>query len=330
MLAVVALHTTPFERLLTPIGDSHDAATWVNQLARFAVPFFFVMSGYFWASKFAAAALLAAPTRALVRRIAIVFAVWSLFYLLPTDLGGAFAHGPLGPLKTVYWNLAAAARDPLATLFGGTKNHLWFLPALLSCLAISALLLRFTRPPVLVATAVVLYTIGLAGKAYADSPIGFHSGFNLRNGPFFGLLFFVTGYLLQRWHAERQAPGRGLALIVVGLAVQAIELQLIRQHWGSSMNQDYVVGTYFLGVGAALLALSNARWLSASGLAAAGPLALGIYVLHYAFVDLLAPLDRLWPEHALWDVVYVVAVLLLSWWAAAQLARHPATRRWVS
>lgn len=77
----------------------------------------------------------------------------------------------------------------MTTVFRVAGCIFWFLASLLCCLAISAVLVNRKMVGVLVALSLLLFLVGLAGKAYADTPIGFHVGFNFRNGPFFGLIF---------------------------------------------------------------------------------------------------------------------------------------------
>jgi surface polysaccharide O-acyltransferase-like enzyme len=55
------------------MGNTLDLATVINQTARFAVPCFFVISGYFWARKFKGAGDVYAPTVAMAKRIAFLF-----------------------------------------------------------------------------------------------------------------------------------------------------------------------------------------------------------------------------------------------------------------
>jgi peptidoglycan/LPS O-acetylase OafA/YrhL len=66
------------------------------------------------------------------------------------------------------------------------------------------------------------------------------------------------------------------------------------------MLQDFVFGTYFMGVGATLLSLSNHRVLSNKLCATLGKMTLGIYASHYIFVDLLQPADKLF-NHPSWE-----------------------------
>ena len=329
IVAVIVIHTTPFETESSPIGQGLNLATAINQAARFAVPFFFVVSGYFWANKLKDGAEIIEPTVRMARRIALLFVAWSMIYLLPMNIADSFSYGAIGPIKVVYWNLANAAANPLETLMQGTKVHLWFLIALLCSLIISAAMIRFGLIRLLVLVAVVLYLTGLAGKAYRDTPIGFHMDFNFRNGPFFSLIFFVTGYFLHRSKPSSQWLLIGGLLFFLGALLHFTELLVLNHMWRTTLDQDYVLGTYFFGTGAALIALSSSRWLHIRRAASIGPLVLGIYTSHFIFVELLKPLDRRYTGNAMWEALYVIAVFLLSYMMATILSSHRLTRRLV-
>ncbi len=330
IISVIAIHTTPFEIPASPIGRDLDLATAINQFARFAVPFFFVLSGYFWAQKFKNERQIYEPSMRMAKRIAIVFVAWSAIYLLPMNIVDWFAYGAMEPVKQFYWNLAGAMHRPLVTILEGTKIHLWYLVALLCGLGISALFLRFGLKHLLVGVAVALYATGLAGKAYSDTPLGFHADFDFRDGPFFSTLFFVTGYFLQRSRPTNAWLPIGLAAAILGLLLHFGELLALHRNWGTTMSQDYVVGTYFLGLGAALIALSNPGILHLPRIASIGPLVLGIYASHFIFVEILRPLDRYYSGNGLWEVSYVALVFLLSYALASALARFQLSRRLVA
>jgi surface polysaccharide O-acyltransferase-like enzyme len=266
----------------------------------------------------------------MAKRIAIVFLAWSAIYLLPMNIGDALAQGPAGPLRQVYWNLASTMSRPLDAIFQGTKGHLWFLMGLLCSILISALLLRFKQTRLLVLLAIALYLAGLSGKAYSDTPLGFDSAFNFRNGPFFSLIFFVTGYLLRRTSPSPRWLPAGLLIAGAGFALQLAETWLLHDRWGTRMVQDYVFGTYFFGLGIAMVALSNSRFLDFPRLASIGPLVLGIYAAHMAFIDLLKPVDRQFSQNGWWAVFQVVAVFALSYALAKLMQQFRFTRRLVS
>ena len=330
IFAVIALHTA---RYAGPdaVGARLDAATLLNQVERFAVPLFFIVSGYFWAGKCVAPREHLARALQVARRVLLIYLAWALAYLAVAALGVLWTTGP-GALLPRLIHARQAGRLGLAHVFleGGTI-HLWFLPALACALLASGILLALGLRRLLALLAVVLFAIGLAGGAYATTPFGFHARFNLRDGPFFSLLFFVTGAALARRRLP-STPWPGLALALAGLALQVLEVRWLHARWGADLVQDYVAATWLYGLGVGMVALSDARPLRVPALASLGPLVLGIYASHYLFVDLLRPLDEAWHGGAwgaAWGLVYVLLVfagaLGLSW----LLARWAATRRFV-
>lgn len=330
ILGVIIIHTQPFIGEHVHPGMDFNLGVLLNQFARFAVPFFFVISGYFWASKFDEAKSLTRPTVNIARRIAVIFFAWSAIYLLPTNLLKALEYGPLGPIKTIYWNLNWYLRvlidDPVNGFMQGTKGHLWFLMSLLCSLAISAVLLARNMKRTLIALSLILYLIGLFGKAYADTPFGFHSNFNFRNGPFFGLIFFVSGYILNRIRPKASWFLTGLVLTAFGFCLHFLELFMLKYYWNTTTIQDYVVGTYFVGIGVALIALANPPFLRMQKVFFIGPMVLGIYAIHLVFVDLLSPFGKSLSGNILWEVGYPVAVFLLSLAATYAMSRSRLTK----
>ncbi|MCW5635982.1 MAG: acyltransferase [Rubrivivax sp.] len=330
VLAVVAIHTTPFEMPGRRIGSALDLATLVNQATRFAVPTFFVLAGYFWAAKVAAVGAVGPTTRQLLRRIGIVWVAWSALYLLPVNLADALGHGAAGPLKVVYWNVSRLAEQPLLAVLEGTRHHLWFLVALMMAVAVSAACLAHGRLAALPALAVVSYAAGLLGQAYADAPFALHFPPALRNGHPYALAFFATGVGLHRRPPTRRWLAFGALLATGGWLMHVAEVTLIHRLWGSPLEHDYVASTYLFGLGTSLMALSRAQVLAWPRVAAIGPFVLGIYAAHLAFVELLQPLERRFAGGVAWDLAFVALVFILSYALARGLARWPVTRRLVT
>lgn len=207
ILGVIAIHSAPFGR-----SDHNQTYQYlhiaITQGARFAVPFFFVVSGYFFGIKVKNRELVVPVSWHISKRLFVIWAFWSLIYILPYDLFSAFEHGLLGPLKIVYWNLISIADKPTQFLFQGSKVHLWFVVSLAISTMISAAFLRFWPSRSLLPLmlfAIWLYVFGLCAKAYSETPIGIDIGFNTRNGPFFSTIFFVTGFVLSRAKLGAQA-----------------------------------------------------------------------------------------------------------------------------
>jgi surface polysaccharide O-acyltransferase-like enzyme len=325
ILAVIALHTARHEGPGAP-GTAFDAATFLNQAERFAVPLFFILSGYFWSAKCHGRADYLRCSLALARRVLLLFLAWCTVYFLASELDTFQRLGAAGTVADWSARLRARHGGYLTLLLQGSKVHLWFLPALATAALLSGALLSRQMERTLFVLAAMLYAVGLAGKAYADTPFGFHTAFNLRNGPFFSLVMFATGHALQRRGPQPSWAGTGALLAVGGLLLQLFEVAWLHRHWGTSMAQDYVIGTWPFGVGVAMIALSDVRLARIPALAALGPLVLGIYASHYLFVDRLRAVPGI-DDGLAGGLRYVLLVFLLSLAVSWALSRIPLARR---
>lgn len=118
----------------------------------------------------------------------------------------------------------------------GPKVHLWFLPALAMAALISGAMLARGYELVLFTLAFVLFIVGLAGSAHSHTPFGFTANFNFRNGPFFGLIMFVSGYAIHRYGNGIKLLPLGIGLAVSGFGLELIESIWIYQKWGCTFK----------------------------------------------------------------------------------------------
>ena len=170
MMAVVVIHAPPFWAERATLGEW--PAIIVNQAARFAVPFFFIISGFFLARSVvtsARPAVMVATKQA--RRIAVVLLFWSLAYLffIPDFL---FLFSTQSIPQSIYWNFLGLLQHPVQLLHQSTRIHLWFMVALLECLLLTIVWRRWA-PKIDVAVWVFLfYLIGMATGPYEHSDVG--------------------------------------------------------------------------------------------------------------------------------------------------------------
>ncbi len=201
---VVCIHTGP-------LGSWRPAADfWLCRvLARTAVPFFFMTSGYFlgrdgWSG----------TGRFLKKTLAVYAAAVALY--LPLNL----YSGGYGPLE---W-----ARKLLTE---GTLYHLWYFPAVALGVLIAKGLAGRRWGFVL---AVALYLVGLGGDSYyglicrVPALEAFYDGmFRVfsysRNGLFFAPLFLLLGAEERRW--DRRAALPGVLLGLAGMTAEGFLLQ---------------------------------------------------------------------------------------------------------
>jgi surface polysaccharide O-acyltransferase-like enzyme len=337
IFAVICLHTEPF--------SSHHlvgySARWqyicaaISYASRFAVPFFFCISGYFWGRKIQNGQEIGAISLSMAQRVASNFLFWTIVYWLLNGLEVlAKPWFPTG-LQSVRGIPLSMLKHPGFLLGGGVAEHLWFLPALLSSVAIAWLFLAFRQKRLLIVFSIVIYIIGVLARSYSETSFGIPLSLaghpiDTRNGPFFGTIFFVSGYWLSEFIPQSRWLRWGLVLLFGGLLLQGMEIHAIHTFLHAlpiQMDlQDYVFGTYAMGLGATLVALAPSSFLSGTYVAHLGRLTLGIYCVHQIFVLLLGPADRFLNSPAA-EVAYPIVVLLLSVAVVTLLSKSTLTRR---
>ncbi len=313
IFAIILIHTTPF-RLF-------EQSPWVylrmaiNQSTRFAVPYFFIVSGYFWGRKVRNGTNPLSLYGTTAKRLLFPFVLWSVIYVITPTAVDLDALKTYGYWPVVRWKLSVLLAHPVTLLFEGGKVHLWFLVALLCAVTLATLLHLLKWQRAFLPLGVLLYGAGLLAGPYVHTPLGLHIPFNLRDGPFVSTLFFALGWHLARQN-HRPAARRAWAIFLLGWGLQFAEAAWLWMHYGLLPTQiDVVLGTVGFGYGAALLALSHPRWgtqgVIPKFLARAGRDTMGVYLVHILFVDWLRPwIDA---QHRVgWELVYPVAVYALS------------------
>lgn len=207
---VVAIHTSPL-LTFTESGDFF----MTRILARIAVPFFFMVSGFF--------VLKGENTdrtvRKFMKKTAALYGISILLYL------------PLN-LYTHYFQMEDFFKNLLKDIFfDGTFYHLWYLPAAIEGVAVAYFLLKKLGKKGAFFVSLILYLIGLFGDSYygmikgIPALSGLYEGiFSLsdytRNGIFFAPVFFVMGSLWAEklsW-GKRKRQQISLVVPVAGLA----------------------------------------------------------------------------------------------------------------
>ena len=203
---VVCIHTGPLDSL-SPTADFF----LTRVLARVAVPFFFMVSGYFLAKG------QWKHTGRFLRKALLTYLIAVVLYL-PLN----WYNGGYPPLEWVKKLLA-----------DGTLYHLWYFPAVLLGVVVARNLARLPRGASL-AIAAALYLVGLGGDSYygliSQVPAleGLYGGIfqvfdYTRNGLFFAPLFLLLGAEGMQW--SRQASAWALAGSFAAMTAEAFFLR---------------------------------------------------------------------------------------------------------
>ncbi len=212
---VIAIHTAPLNDL-SPTAD----LILTRIVARIAVPFFFMTSGFFL---FGSCSDRWVAVKAFIKKTALIDLAAMALYLPINLYSGSFSEPGFLP---------HLVRD---VLLDGTLYHLWYLPASMAGVLIAYGLIRRFGYGRALAAAALLYAIGLLGDSYyglayrvpalrAVYSAWFEVSPYTRNGLFFAPVFIVMGAMLAaRGNARLPRPSYAWAGFALTLAVMTGE-----------------------------------------------------------------------------------------------------------
>lgn len=227
---IVAIHTSPFASF-SETGDF----IFTRIIARVAVPFFFMTSGFFVISRYARNAKLGA----FIKRTAVIYGVAILLYIPVNIYNGYFRMDNLFPnmIKDL--------------VFDGTLYHLWYLPASMIGAVIAWYLVKSLHYPKAMIAASVLYFVGLFGDSYygiAERIACINSFYDnlfevtdyTRNGIFFAPIFFIIGGFIADNSYSQIALAKNILGFVVSFAMMCGEA-LILHHFDLQRHDSMYV-----------------------------------------------------------------------------------------
>ncbi len=253
----------------------------LNQAARFAVPLFFLISGYLIQPK-----LTASPWTTFInysKPLLKVWLVWSIICLvMPFNLAKVEELGYLGE-RQGYWGFLM--NTPLNSFLEGGLVHLWFLPALMFAVLIIALMVEMKLDKLLLPTAILLYVYGVLAGSYT-SLTDLSAPFFTRNGQFFSTLMVTLGFLIRQ-HQWKVSSTKALGFLAIGMFIHFAEAAwLTNFDVGFNMN-DFLFGTTLWGVGVFMWLLANPNIGNYAWVRSISNRMLGIYVSHLLVIIVL-------------------------------------------
>ncbi|MDR9827710.1 acyltransferase family protein [Vibrio sp. FNV 38] len=277
IIAVIAIHS----QLMTDyplLNDQPWLGNLINQLSRFAVPFFFITSGYFLQPK-----LSSDPINTALRYckpLLYIWLVWTIICLLmPFNLHVLSEQGWLVE-RSGYWNYLA--QSPINSLLEGGLVHLWFLPSLIFAVAIIAIIEHINQSKWLVIFAVILYLYGVLAGSY-QSLTEFSAPFFTRNGPFFSLLMVVIGYAI-RLNTFSLTATQARTLLLFGLVGHIGEAYALTQFGIDFRVHDFLFSTPLWAAGVFLYLMAKPNLGNSPIIFSLANMTSGIYVTHLLIV----------------------------------------------
>jgi surface polysaccharide O-acyltransferase-like enzyme len=269
-------------------------------MSRWAIPFFFIISGYFLALKYSKTGKLnVLPT---VERLIWLFILWVLIY---------------SPFVILNHNLATLLKliaSPTFIYFG-LFSHLWFLPSLLFGYLFISFCHHYNIKILLPIISIVSIGMALISGAYKNFNIGFPLDYDVAR-TWLSIPFLYIGFLLfQKGRPNWWISG---LLIVFGAGLQIFEAKYLYDYFQlSAYDHQFLVGTIPFAIGMAGLSLSDLSILQHPILGKWGnEYSLGIYLIHPAMIFIVTPLVSHsalgLAKIAAWQVAAPFVILCLS------------------
>ncbi|MFD1562752.1 acyltransferase family protein [Haloarchaeobius amylolyticus] len=318
---VVLVHTDPFQGVNT-YGNMINFGT--KTVSRFAVPFFFIASGYFFALKTAHRD----PTTYLAERIVKLTSLYlfGLMLVVPMFFGEDLAQAEFAgqSLRATAVSSVVEFLDPVELLYYGTSvsEILWFLPALLFSLFFVYFVTVLGRPTYVLPVALCFHLIGLLDGTYTmfvDIP------FETRDALFFGFFYTSVGYTIRKrsWTPSTDKAWLLLGFVGLFIVLQFAEFYVLGyplrdEPFGSYVYApSYGISTALLSVSLFLFLLSRPTLFTDTPLPTLGIYAVGIYVTHpmvfallRAFRETLESMGYAIDSLVVWHLSFTPATIL--------------------
>lgn len=304
--AVVVIHANAFEevQLFGLKGETLDAI--LESLSRFAVPFFFMASGYLLGDKMNGPAI-----RQYIGKILAIYLSWTVFYLV-LDIIVVISGNiePLAELRIYFqekWSLTSLL------YLGNPTNapHLWYLSATIWSTLLLYLATRMKWTVGLLITSLLLNGVGIL-DLLPDVPT--------REAFFLGVFYTTSGYFLSQ-HEERvlsKIPKNIFWLLPLFFIGQVVEGLFF-------FTADYFFSTILLTWLLFLWALCNPQFGKDGYMAKVGASSVYIYLLHWFYLVLIRMavryFDLQFVTESLWWGLSLPFVLFFSSYYSAVLVK---------
>jgi surface polysaccharide O-acyltransferase-like enzyme len=318
---VLLIHFCPFPE---PISSP------VKIVIRFAVPFFFIVNGYFFGLG-AESRGLDVQTRRSTIKLVQIYAVWWVIYLLFPSTAEIRNMGIVG---SYFARITRVTASPEAFFFYGPTTHLWYFPALICAIWSHYFILvvvRSRKIQWLLASSV--YICGVLGGSYSNSKFGIALPTNSRHLMFFSLLPFYVGFRFATYGKKAPCPNHhmrsGLILFIIGFLGHYLEAQYLLHNFGRNENShDYLFATILMSCGVFLIAQREFRFPRHLPHTKLGKVSGGIYLVHILILQRIPYLEPFFPK-LIWDFVAPFFAFLLSYGLCLVLLKTPWIKNYV-
>lgn len=327
-LLVICIHIGPFKPIMDINPLYKYLAGFFDQIARVAVPFFFIASSYLSSHN----PNLTKSINKLIR----VFLFWSVIYVIfPSEYIFDVGYQEAIRLKLSEFNLS-----PLKLLFEGGRSHLWFLTSLVMAIFVFSKI----KTSYGVVLGFSLYIVGCIFGSYSKIIFGYdiQNIINTRNGIFMSGVCWMLGQYVYSLHVSNyrlfhEIKKNALVIMFIGILGHFFEIILLNSFSDVSfIRHDFVISTIVFAFGFFLFGLNINQKINAYEkspyITILSNLTLGVYLIHPMIIDFL--------NHffvpiigglclVLWQVLGVIVTFLLSTFVVLCISKNKYGRKFI-
>ncbi|MBP1949032.1 acyltransferase family protein [Virgibacillus litoralis] len=319
---VVCLHTVTYGY---DWQSSEHITFIIGVFPRWVIPFFFIVSGYFFGQKVMNNLTSKAYFGRYMFKLIGLFFTWYLFYLIYDLILRAVLAIYMGSNVSSELNQYIKAFVNIDALYYGegmTSYHLWYLTALIWSIVILYVFIRIRKLGLLLILGGILNVIGLFGQTYSSI---FHLPIQTKDALCFGVFYTTLGCYIAfhyKWIMQKLSGVKSryfIYLILFFSLIQVVErLITVFVLDGERTFGDYYLSTAPLTLCLLFIALKNTSIGRYTLIAKVGKNAVGIYVAHLFVISVLVlsinfvGLDYL-RSNILFNLLFALVVLFTSY-----------------
>lgn len=277
ILSVLVIHIFP--------KDNQIGLFILDNVSRFAVPFFFTASGYFFGKKMKNNRdSKRAFTRYIIKLLKL-YLCWLFFYIVIDVLMTSIGTG--NPRRELKEYINHFTFPDLVYYGKGTSGYqLWFLTALIWSFVILFVFYKFKKINHLLLISLLLNIIGLFGQSYS---VFYAFPISTRDSLFIGLFYTTLGFFFAFNERLKRSIGKSvkiqLIIIFCLLTIQVSEGYLLEKVL-SAAHGEYFLSTIILTFVLFCFALNNNNLGKNLFITEIDGRSLGIYVVHVFYIEI--------------------------------------------
>ncbi|WP_066067281.1 acyltransferase [Neobacillus soli] len=319
---VVCIHTSPFYDYQFGGIDGEKISFIINVFARFGVPYFFVISGYFLGQKLILTGKKSAYLKRYLLKITKQLVVWSVFFffydLITIALKSLVQGLNLDVEMSNYLASVFRIRNLYYGINAGTSYHLWYLAALIWSIIILAIFIKMGKVKLLLGIGFILNIAGVLGQSYSTLLI---TPLDTRDALFFGLFYVTLGYVLSnnfKYIKLKLKPYIWSILFLLFSFLQILEGELSVSRL-NGIWQNYYFFTLLTIIALVLFVLTNPK-INHALVNKVGANSVGIYVIHPLFISLSYSVVNILHlkgiTHTLiWNLLFTPFIFIISYYS---------------